>query len=237
MNKYILIGLVTVGSLFVTGCTEKEAPSKYLEYKTETYLRFPLKGESYIAWGGRTLKQNAHASFKDQRFALDIVALKEGHAILSAEDIKNDNVKTYSGDIHKNESYYIFGREVLATATGVVAATQNYVADNIPGEYNERQAAGNYVVLDHGNGEFSMFAHLKYKSVVVKTGDHVEYGDVLGLCGNSGNSSEPHLHYHLQNTKEWHKGEGLPAQFNEYISNGEFVQRGEPVRGQIIVKE
>jgi len=236
MNKNIFIAIVTIGGLFIIGCsgTEKEVSSKYINYKTKTYLRYPLSGESYIGWGGRTLEQNAHALFKDQRFALDIVALKEGHTVLSAEDIKEDKYETYSGDVSKNESYYIFGREVLATARGVVVSTQNNVVDNTPGEYNQKQAAGNYVVIDHGNGEFSMFGHLKQQSVVVQAGEHVEYGDVLGLCGNSGNSSEAHLHYHLQNTNEWHNGEGLPAQFNAYIANGHLVEKGEPIRGQII---
>ncbi len=236
MKKYIFIATIVIAPFMMSGCigTEKEAYSRYLDYQTKTHLMFPLKGESYIGWGGRTLKQNAHASLKDQRFALDIVALKEGHAVLSAKEVEKDTVKTYSGDASLNESYYIFNREVLATGAGTVVATKNNIADNIPGKTNKREAAGNYVVLDHGNGEFSMFAHLKYRSVYVRKGDSVEQGDVLGLCGNSGNSTEPHLHYHVQNTKEIQKGEGLPAQFNDYIANGTFVKRGEPIRGQIV---
>ena len=235
MKKYIFIATIVMAFFMMLGCVaEKEAPSRYLDYQTKTHLMFPLKGESYIAWGGRTLKQNAHASLKDQRFALDIVALKDGHAVLSAEEVEKDTVKTYSGDKNLNESYYIFNREVLATGVGTVVAMKNNIADNIPGKYNEKEAAGNYVVLDHGNGEFSMFAHFKYQSVYVSKGDRVEQGDVLGLCGNSGNSTEPHLHYHLQNTKEWHKADGFPAQFNDYIANGTFVKRGEPIRGQIV---
>jgi len=240
MKKYIFIATIVIAPFMMSGCigTEKEAYSRYLDYQTKTHLIFPLKGESYIGWGGRTLKQNAHASLKDQRFALDIVALKEGHAVLSAKEVEKDTFKTYSGDENLNESYYIFNREVLATGAGTVVATKNNIADNIPGpgkyKPNRKEPAGNYVVLDHGNGEFSMFAHLKYQSVYVRKGDSVEQGDVLGLCGNSGNSTEPHLHYHVQNTKEIQKGEGLPAQFNDYIANGTFVKRGEPIRGQIV---
>ena len=59
-------------------------------------------------------------------------------------------------------------------------------------------------------------------------------GDLLGLVGNSGNSTEPHLHYHLQNTPIWWEGEGLPVWLNNYISNGVYVEYGEPVRGEII---
>lgn len=236
------MGVLLLSSTLFMGCGSsgdskdavKEAPSKYLDYTTKTYLQYPLRRESVVVWGGRTVEENEHATEVDQRFALDIVALKEGAA---PEEVKNEDVESYHGDSSKNENYYIFGREVVATATGTVVSTKNNVADNVPGVENKQDIAGNYVVIDHGNGEFSMFAHFKQDSVRVHVGDNVKYGDVLGLCGNSGNSSEPHLHYHLQNTKEWSNGEGLPAQFNRYIANGEFVQRGEPIRGQIITPE
>lgn len=57
-------------------------------------------------------------------------------------------------------------------------------------------------------------------------------GQTLGLCGNSGNSSEPHLHYHLQNTGIFFDGDGLPAQFLNYVADGKAVERGEPRKGQ-----
>jgi murein DD-endopeptidase MepM/ murein hydrolase activator NlpD len=62
----------------------------------------------------------------------------------------------------------------------------------------------------------------------------VQRGEVLGRCGNSGNSSEAHLHYHLQNTPEFNQGEGLPPQFQNYVADGQVVSRGEPIRGQKI---
>jgi len=242
MKRYTVIGALLLSSILFIGCgssgdsenTGKEAPSKYLNYTTKTYLQFPFRGETIVAEGGRTLEENAHADMVDQRFALDIVASKDN---VTPEEIKNESVKTYNGDPSKNENYYIFGREVVATATGTVVSTENNIADNVPGVENRQNIPGNHVVIDHGNGEFSMFAHFKQGSVRVHVGDKVKYGDVLGLCGNSGNSSEPHLHYHLQNTQEWLDGEGLPAQFNRYIANGAFVERGEPVSGEIITVE
>jgi murein DD-endopeptidase MepM/ murein hydrolase activator NlpD len=106
------------------------------------------------------------------------------------------------------------------------------VADNTPGVMNRLQALGNHVVLDHGNGEFSFLCHFKKGSVAVKTGQKVKAGEPLGQCGNSGNSSEPHLHYHLQTTAVPFHGAGLPAQFLRYRANGETVERGEPTQGQ-----
>ena len=93
---------------------------------------------------------------------------------------------------------------------------------------------GNQVVIDHGHAEFSFLAHLQQGSVAVQPGQSVAPGDTLGLCGNSGNSSEPHLHYHLQDSGEFGAGEGKPAQFRNYTADGEWVEVGEPVQGQRI---
>jgi len=64
----------------------------------------------------------------------------------------------------------------------------------------------------------------------------VKQGQIIGRCGNSGNTSEPHLHYHLQNSPKFGQSEGLPAQFVNYVADGERVERGEPVQGQRIMK-
>lgn len=67
-----------------------------------------------------------------------------------------------------------------------------------------------------------------------KVGDKVKRGDLVGRCGNSGNSSEPHLHYHLQNGPHFGQAEGLPAQFRNYVADGKKIERGELVKGQHI---
>jgi hypothetical protein len=201
----------------------KEAPSEYLEYETRTSLRLPFEGEWHVFWGGRSLSQNYHAKAKDQRFAYDLLILKDG--------------ASHAGEGERNEDYYCFGQPVLAPGPGVVHAVEDSVEDNVPGAMDPREPMGNHVVLDHGNGEFSFLAHFRRGSVKVKAGDRVSAGDVLGLCGNSGNSSEPHLHYHLQDTPEPFMGSGLPAQFVDYIADGQPVERGEPTRGQRIRPE
>jgi murein DD-endopeptidase MepM/ murein hydrolase activator NlpD len=90
------------------------------------------------------------------------------------------------------------------------------------------------VILDHGNGEYSLLAHLRHGSVAVAAGARISAGDKVGECGNSGNTTEPHLHYHLQDTPVFGRAEGLPAQFTGYVADGRPVARGEPVRGQTI---
>lgn len=93
---------------------------------------------------------------------------------------------------------------------------------------------GNHVIIDLGNKEFALLAHLQQDSVSVSEGDEVRPGQPVGLCGNSGNTSEPHLHFHVQDSNKFGKGNGKPVFFHNYFSNGRPVQRGEPVRGEII---
>lgn len=76
--------------------------------------------------------------------------------------------------------------------------------------------------------------HFQNGSIKVKAGDRVTRGQPLGLCGNSGNSSEPHLHIHLQTTPKFGAAKGLPLQFEHYEADGKAVDRGEPTKGQQI---
>jgi len=197
-----------------------EAPTRSLGYATRTALRLPFTGDWFVVWGGRSTFQNYHAATVDQRFAYDFLVVRDG--------------RTFAGNAALNESYFCFGQPILAPAAGVVRAAADGIADNRPGVMNAREPLGNHVVLDHGNGEFSFLAHLQRGSVAVQPGREVRAGDVVGRCGNSGNSTEAHLHYHLQNTAVFGAGEGLPAPFSSYFANPQAVERGEPTRGQHI---
>jgi murein DD-endopeptidase MepM/ murein hydrolase activator NlpD len=110
----------------------------------------------------------------------------------------------------------------------------NDLPDNTPGvTTGVRNAAGNHVVLDLGGREYALLAHLQKGSVPVRVGDTVKRGDTLGLCGNSGNSTEPHLHFHLQDRpKLFGDAIGLPVTFFDYIASGKKVMKGSPVQGQ-----
>lgn len=196
------------------------APSRFLDYTTKAALRLPFQGDWFVFWGGRTREQNYHVIAPDQRFAYDFVVRRNG--------------VTHEGDGSRVEQYYCWGRPILAPAGGTVAEAVDSLPDNAPGRMDPAHAAGNHVILDHGNGEYSLLAHLRRGSVAVAAGARVAAGDKLGECGNSGNTSEPHLHYHLQDTPVFGRGEGLPAQFTGYVADGRPVARGEPVRGQTI---
>ena len=254
--KIFIIIIFCLTSSCAIGPLKIPAPSRYLDYQTQASLQFPLKGESIITWGGRTLEENYHAVSKSQRFALDIAGVAEGTVPLTQEEIdeakKSRDKKSSAfslmlqGDPKKNESCFCYGREVMAPADGVVVYAKDGIADNIPGKipFIVRLKsifmwgnAGNNVVINHGNNEYSFFAHLKQNSIKVKIGQKIKSGDTVGECGNSGTSLGPHLHYNLQNSTNWRFGSSLPAQFNNYYANGKLVNRGEPVQGQIIISK
>lgn len=180
---------------------------------TETVMDFPFRDKWYVFWGGTNNLVNYHYAYENQRYAYDFVIMNEE--------------STYEGDPTLNESYYAFGKEYLAPADGIVVKVDISVKDNKPvGKMNEEQPLGNYVILDHGNKEFSYLAHFKYQSIIVKEGDKVNQGESLGLVGNSGNSSEPHIHFHVADSPDPMISKSINIKFNREgkFLRGDFVE-------------
>lgn len=125
-----------------------------------------------------------------ERFAVDWVKL-------------GDDGKTYSGAESDNHSYHCYNVEVTAVADGKVVATKDGIAENVPNSgkmavpITMETIGGNFVMEDIGNGRYAFYAHLIPGSLAVKTGDQVHAGQPIGKLGNSGNSTEPHLHFHI----------------------------------------
>ena len=211
-------GMLLAGSVRPT---QQPAPSDHLDYRTKAELRLPFaavpEGHWYVGWGGRDPIRNYHAVAPDQRYAYDL------YVTLGDRPFRTDGMTV--------EDYYCFGLPILAPAGGTVVEAVDGLPDNRPGQMDRANPVGNHVVIDHG-GEFSFLAHLRLGSVSVKAGDTVSAGQPLGRCGNSGNTTMPHLHYHLQTTAVFAQGAGLPAQFNDYRADGQPVARGEPQRGE-----
>lgn len=142
-----------------------------------------------------------------QRYAIDFVRLDE-------------EGNSSAGDPTRNESYFIFGDEVIAVAPGRVLATRNDMPEGTPPEEptpDLAKAAGNYVTQDLGGAHVALYAHMQPGSIMVKPGDHVQRGQVIGLVGNTGQSSEPHLHFHVMNEPGGPTalgGDGLPYVFD-----------------------
>jgi peptidase M23-like protein len=194
--------------------------NRYVDFKDTTTLRLPFEGDWFVYEGGRDIYQNANAYRDAERYSLVFTVLKDG--------------RPFSGDGSKNEQFYCYGQPVLAPADGTVAMINDSFADNVPGRSEEIMPAGNRVLIDHGHNEYSLLMHLKQNSIKVKTGAKVKQGEVVGECGNSGNSAAPHFEYRLQDSRGRPLPKSLPAQFVDYVADGTPVASGEPVRGQTV---
>lgn len=140
----------------------------------------PLTGAWFASQAGRNPATNHHRLFPGQAFAVDLVQLVDG--------------KTYRGPKRRLASYAAFGEPVTAPASGRVVRAVSDLPDNDIGDSDTARPAGNEVVLELRPGVYVLLAHLQAGSVAVRVGQSIEQGDPIGRIGNSGNSSEPHLH-------------------------------------------
>lgn len=176
-----------------------------LESTTPTAtVRLPADVPLKVIWGGDKLKTNYHASVPDQRWAYDLV------------------VEPYLTESDKLEDYGCYGVSVLAPVSGLVTIAHDGEPDAVPGELTNNYEAptGNHVVIQLETGTYLVIAHLKQGSITVKSGETVEEGQVIAQCGNSGNTTEPHIHIHHQREDPAvfpvNFAEGLPLYFRDH---------------------
>jgi len=197
-------------------------------YDNKTALILPLQGEIFVWEGhdfyahhfrvplGNPNVQSLGINANSNNFASDFIYVdKQGLA--------------YHDDPQKLENWYSYGQPVYAPGAGVVLKMANDIPDNW---FENTEATkighpklavgkdpkdiGNFVLIDHQDGEYSLLVHLKPGSVVVRSGDHVAQGQQIGRIGFAGDSIFPHLHYSLMDGPEVFKAWGLPAYFSHF---------------------
>ena len=184
-----------------------------LKYDNQKKYIFPLKG----AWITINAFENPyeHRRMHSQEFGFDLVKLDQNMNCIPAKG-------------KENEKFCYYGEEVIAIADGIVVDLFDGIPDNpaagellpkeemgkILTEYGYKPlASGNYIVVEHSGNESSFYAHLIPNSIKLKIGDKVRQGQVLGLLGNSGSSTAPHLHFQLMQGKDILTARGLPCYF------------------------
>jgi small nuclear ribonucleoprotein (snRNP)-like protein/biotin carboxyl carrier protein len=211
-------------------------PSVSVDKKTVVVIASPLDRSNLVAANGPSntsahrralIPVDGHA-YISQRYAIDWVeAYPDG--------------KTYQGDEKDNKNYKIYGAEIHSVADGVVTETKDGIPQNIPNADTHavpitlETIGGNHVIVDIGGGRYAFYAHMQPGSLRVKVGDHVKSGDVLGLVGNTGNSSEPHLHFDICDASSMLACEGLPYAFASFDVTGSAAGDGSSLKAAAAV--
>lgn len=180
----------------------------------------PLKGPGWLAFNGCCDSINAHRGAiiavngqlnAPERFAIDWVKV-------------DDKNRLYTGDKSKLASYAFYGAPVHSVADGVVVNSYDEADEQVPmgaiKGINPENVGGNMIVVDIGGGAYAFYAHLQRGSLKAKLGDHVKTGQVLGSLGNTGNSTLPHLHFHVMDSPSPLYANGIPYVFMHFSSSG-----------------
>jgi hypothetical protein len=181
-----------------------------------TLIAPPVKGDRWYAANGPSNFDRHHRSsiidiaFKciiAQRFATDWLQF-------------GSSGRLFSGDGKKCTDYYCYGSDLLAVANGTVVEARDGIPEGVPpnnyAATTLQNVFGNSVILDIGDGRYAAYAHIIPGTLTVGIGETVTQGQVVGKLGNSGNTTGPHLHFHLCKGRDGLASEGLPFSFAQY---------------------
>lgn len=207
LNASVFFGSIALlwGMLVIKRRYRNNLPSVET-FRGSVIYSLPFEGPWAVVNGGFTQEYSHSWNIPVQRYAYDFLQLQEG--------------RSFIGNERMVESYYCYGKAILSPADGVVVKVNNRSNDSLilgKGRYFNRSnhIAGNYVIVKHAEDQYSLMAHLKKDSILVKVGEKVVRAQTLARCGNSGNSTEPHLHFHLQNGPNLYTSVGLPIRFSD----------------------
>ncbi len=165
-------------------------------------LQLPFAGKWFVAQGGDTLNVNHHMLVPSQWFGVDFARV----AGPSGRELAREPATSV-------EDTYSWNQQVLSPTSGVVVHAESHHPDNALGTVDTSSPAGNYVEIRSQSGIHVFLAHFKQGSLRLRRGDSVAPGQVLGACGNSGNSTMPHVHIHAQDQSGLGSGTGQMLHF------------------------
>ncbi|MHC1747122.1 MAG: M23 family metallopeptidase [Cellulosilyticaceae bacterium] len=212
MTSFILYAVLTFPIFFLFGVIDFAYPISRQTATPAATVRWPMRGKTIVGWGGDAAKTNLpHAVWASERWAYDLV------------------MEPYEVGSKKLEDYGIWNQEVIAPISGTVVEAYDDEDDITPGTEDFKSMEGNHVYIKNNEtNTYLLLNHLKKDSVRVKTGDTVKEGTIIGRVGNSGSTSEPHLHIQHQRqnpTKALLLAEGLPLYFKN-INTSEMPEKG-----------
>ncbi len=183
----------------------KDIPNKD-NMQSDIEFSLPFSG-AWVVINGGVVKKISHSwDLPTQRYAYDFIKLDE-------------NANSFTGNFKAATSYHCYGKEVLSPADGIVVEILSNQPDSIisvkgVADCTAKDIRGNYIIIKHAEDLYTILAHLKKDSICVKEGEHIFRGQRIALCGNSGNSSEPHLHFQVQTGISFFFSAGVPIRFS-----------------------
>lgn len=179
-------------------------------YRAQRLYRLPFEGEWMVVNGGIDKAHSHSWGVCSQRYAYDFY-------------IRNGE-ETHSGDGTSVTDYFCYNQAIVAPADGVIVELKDKFEDTPVSGKPEIQCTasdvrGNYIVIKHAEREYSTIAHIKKNSFLVKVGDTVKEGQEIARCGNSGNTSEPHIHFQIQQGQSFLFNASLPITFHEAVTS------------------
>jgi Peptidase family M23 len=210
-NDYLNLGVNSLVAVFFLTILSSYVPQGYFVNEESVRLSFPLKnGIYYVGQGGNSPALNYHNTNLVQRYALDIVKLT------------TFGTRANGFQPRSLTNYNIFEETLYSPCNGTVNATVNNLPDLIPPKSDRQNPAGNHILLQCKGADILM-AHLQRRSITVQAGEAIRVGQAIAKVGNSGNTTEPHLHIHARKENTGNsalEGEGLPMLFD-----GKFLVR------------
>lgn len=174
-------------------------------YKPNIMMSLPCVGQWYILIGGYEKPDSHSWNILSQRYAYDLIKI-------------DNHGKRYKNNKYILEDHYAYDQWVISPSDGIVVDLRDNVNDNKILDISLQskiKILGNYILIKHKRNMYSLIAHLKYKSVIVKKGDRVKSGEYIAKTGNSGLSYYPHIHYQMQDSRSLVLSMGLPILFKD----------------------
>lgn len=216
---------LTLGMISAS-CRIKGHEEDIKNYQVKAQYRLPFNGEWLIYHGGDTPDKSHSWNVLNQRYAFDFV-------------ISDNTFKRHSGAGFHLRDYKCYGKDILSASDGEVIKVVNGVKDSpFVGWFfinaMSKQAAGNHLIIKHEEGEYGFYAHFIKDSIPLKVGDKVKAGQFIGKCGFSGSTTEPHLHFHLQDGPSFYSAVGLPLKFENLEIDGIKFDKATIQRGTVV---
>lgn len=218
------------------------------ELNNPIIVDFPLRGEWSVPNTPAKVVPSHGTDQLGQRYAYDFVMIdwdRKGNPFYRGSSMR------YFGVGVKLEECYGWGQEVFAPCDGKVVTVRDGVSERNrvhlvsdvvcllknallfnPEKHDIKNVTGNHIIIKCGEETYAFLAHLQKGSIEVVEGQDIKKGDFLGRVGHSGNSTAPHLHFHLMDNPDLYSAKGIPCAFNQYqvFKNGKWVleQNGIP---------